>query len=149
MKLEQIIAKYGRHPLTNFELDEAVKDLSIPNCRGCFMRNELPKRPRKTECGILNLDDTNPNDGIGSLSGSGTHWTCWWKSGNNKIYFDSFGLIMPLEMQQYLKKPISYWSEIELQERNSVICGHICLYILKKLTEGNSFLDSVLSLMNE
>ena len=34
------------------------------------MRNGLPKRSLKTECGILNLDVEH---------GSGTHWTCWYK----------------------------------------------------------------------
>ena len=29
--------------LTNFELDDAAKALNIPNFRGVFCRNELPK----------------------------------------------------------------------------------------------------------
>ena len=52
-------------PLTNFELEEAAQELNISNFRGVFLRNTLPKRPKKNECGILNLDDT---------SGNGTHW---------------------------------------------------------------------------
>ena len=42
--------------LTNFELLDAVKKLKIPNFRGIFMRNELPRRPLNRESGILNLD---------------------------------------------------------------------------------------------
>ena len=46
-------------PLTNFELIEAAKKLNIPNFRGVFLRDALPKKPRRNECGILNLDDSN------------------------------------------------------------------------------------------
>ena len=52
-------------PLTNFELIEAAKKLNIPNFRGFFMRDALPKKPKRNECGILNLDDSN---------GTGTHY---------------------------------------------------------------------------
>ena len=41
-------------PLTNFQLIDAVKKLKIKNFRGVFVRDELPKKPRKKECGIVN-----------------------------------------------------------------------------------------------
>ena len=69
-------------PLTNFELEEAAHELNISNFRGVFLRNTLPKRPKKNECGILNLDDT---------SGNGTHWVAWYKNGKIKYYFDWLG----------------------------------------------------------
>ena len=34
-------------PLSNFELFDAVKKLKTPNCRGVFLRNYLPKKPKK------------------------------------------------------------------------------------------------------
>ena len=40
-------------PLTNFQLIEAAKKLKIKNFRGVFVRDELPKKPRKKECGIV------------------------------------------------------------------------------------------------
>ena len=33
--------------LTNFELIEAAKKLNIHNFRGVFLRDELPKKPRR------------------------------------------------------------------------------------------------------
>ena len=36
-------------PLTNFELEEAAQELKISNFRGVFLRNTLPKRPKKNE----------------------------------------------------------------------------------------------------
>src|SRR6218665_84199 len=70
-------------PLTNIQLIDAAKKLNINNFRGDFLRDELPKRPRAKERGILNLDDS---------AGGGTHWVAWIKSANAKIYFDSYGL---------------------------------------------------------
>ena len=51
-------------PLSNVELLDVAKKIEIPGFRGVFMRNNLPSKPRKDECGILNLDDS---------SGTGTH----------------------------------------------------------------------------
>ena len=112
-------------PLTNFEIEQAARDLNINNFRGTFMRNQLPRKPRKNECGILNMDDSD---------GSGTHWVAWYKNGKFKFYFDSFGVQPPLELQDYLKRP--FYSTEEIQKRNQVVCGHLCLYMLKHLSNG-------------
>ena len=103
------------------------------NFRGVFLRNTLPKRPKKNECGILNLDDT---------SGNGTHWVAWYKNGKNKYYFDSFGVQPPTELITYLSSPIHYNTE-EIQPRDQVFCGHLCLYVLKHLSDGEKFQDVI------
>ena len=41
-------------PLSNFELIKYAKELNIANFRGVYMRDELPEKPRKKECGIVN-----------------------------------------------------------------------------------------------
>ena len=120
-------------PLTNFELEEAAQELKISNFRGVFLRNTLPKRPKKNECGILNLDDT---------SGNGTHWVAWYKNGKNKYYFDSFGVQPPTELITYLSSPIHYNTE-EIQPRDQVFCGHLCLYVLKHLSDGEKVQDVI------
>ena len=56
-------------PLSNVELEDAVKRLNIPNFRGCYCINMLPKIPYRLESGILNLDNSR---------GDGTHWTAWY-----------------------------------------------------------------------
>ena len=120
--------------LTNFELIEAVKKLNIPNFRGLFMRDALPKRPRRNECGILNLDDSN---------GPGTHYCCFLKSAKDKIYFDTYGLPPPTELVKYLKSPVYYNSE-RIQPDNEVFCGHLCLYVLKVvMNDGRNFQEVV------
>ena len=40
-------------PLTNFEIIDAGKKLKIPRFRGVFVRDNLPYKPKKNECGIL------------------------------------------------------------------------------------------------
>jgi hypothetical protein len=113
-------------PLSNFQLIDAVKKLKIKNFRGVFIRTDLPKKPRKKECGIMNLD--------GDLTDEtkGTHWVAWAVSHSEKIYFDSFGIQPPLELINYLReKPgdIEYCTD-QIQELNTVICGHLCLQFL-------------------
>ena len=60
-------SRFGKQTIKylNIELIDAVQHLKIPNFRGVFLRNTLPKRPNQKGYGILNLD---------SSSGRGTHW---------------------------------------------------------------------------
>ena len=120
-------------PLSNFQLLDASKKLKIKNMRGVFVRDELPQKTRKDECGILNLDDSD---------GKGTHWISWYKKGTMKIYFDSYGLPPPIELTTYLKRPVYNNSE-RVQPDGAVICGHLCLYVLKKLSDGCKFQDII------
>ena len=108
-------------PLNNFELEDAVKKLKIP----CFS-DTLPKKPSKKECGIVNFDKSG---------GPGTHWVAWYKNGKNKIYFDSYGVQPPIEVINYLGKPIRYNTD----QVGQVFCGHLCLYVLKELSMGYKF----------
>ena len=78
------------------DINDYVEKCSIPNFRLVAMRDALPKRPNFIESGVLNLDDTR---------GSGTHWCCWFKQDQLRIYFDSYGLKPPQELINYLKTP--------------------------------------------
>lgn len=124
-------------PLSNFDLQDAAKVIKIPRFRGVFVRDNLPKRTNKLECGILNLDDS---------SGNGTHWVAWAKNGSTKYYFDSYGIQPPLEITRYLKSPILYNSE-RLQPDGEVFCGHLCLHVLKQLSLGEHFQEVINNLL--
>src|ERR1043165_9414173 len=104
------------HPLTNIELLDAAKKLNIPNFKGVFVRDELPNKPRKNECGILNLDDSN---------GQGSHWCCFSNRGKDKIYFDSYGLPPPTELLKYLKGPVYYTAS----ESNRITKYFVAIYV--------------------
>lgn len=85
------------------------------------MRDTLPVKSLKRECGILNLD-TN--------KGNGTHWTCWYKLNSKSCYyFDSYGLTSPLEFDNYIKMNVFY-SPYNIQRNHYNICGHLCLIFL-------------------
>ena len=122
-------------PLTNFELCELAKKLQL-NIRGVFMRDTLPIRPNKIECGIVNF---NKSTEIGS------HWVCYFKDNDYKVYFDSFGQIILHEVRDYLKGSIYRNTDI-VQPPNSPICGHLSLYVLKALSNGMTFRDTLNSL---
>ena len=89
-------------PLSNLVIIDAAKMLSMNGFSGVFLRDTLPTKTKLNECGILNLD---------SSSGDGTHWVMWFKKGNDKFYFDSYGVQPPSELISYLKSPIFYNSE--------------------------------------
>ena len=116
-------------PLSNFEFEDAVKRLKIPSFRGVFLLDTLPKKPNKKECGIVNFDKSGC---------SGTHWVAWYKNGRTKIYFDSYGVQPPIEVIRYLGKLIHYNTD-QVQPVGEVFCGHLCLYVLKELSEDHEF----------
>ena len=54
-----------------------------------FSRDNLKGTIKKTECGIINLDDT---------IGSGTYWVCYY----NYYYFNPFEMPPPVEVVRYI-----------------------------------------------
>ena len=68
-------------PLSNLEIIDAAKNLSLYGFRGVFLRDTVPTKTKLNECGILNLD---------SSSADGTHWVMWFKKCKDKFYFDSY-----------------------------------------------------------
>ena len=118
--------------LSNHELIEYIKQLKIKHFRGVFMRDDLPKKKRTKECGIVNLAD--------SLS-DGTHWVCYF----NHYYFDSYGLPPPLEIAEYLGDNLEY--NIYQIQKSGQICGHLCLYFLNRITKGMEFNEIIFSLL--
>lgn len=87
------------------------------------MRDTLSKTINGIECGIVNLNSSKNN---------GTHWVCYLKNKDKSYYFDSFGLDPPLELSNYLDKPIKL-STFQIQEFNTHHCGYYCLLVLKLL----------------
>ena len=70
------------------------------------------------------------------MYGRGTHWLCWYK--NDKFYFDSFGVQPPNLLIEYFSSPILYYTE-RIQPDGEVVCGHLCLYVLYRLSRGEGF----------
>ena len=101
------------------------------------MRDTLPTKHHKNECGVINLD---------SNVGPGTHWTCYYIRNNKKYYFDSYGLDPPTELQNYLGKSV-VCSTFQIQDIGTSICGHLCVFVLSRLTSGEDFYSIIFSLL--
>ena len=72
--------------LSNFDIQKIAKHLEIPNFKGVFTRDQLPKKIGNKEAGIVNLNTSNE---------PGSHWVAYFRDGSKKIYFDSFGQVIP------------------------------------------------------
>ena len=131
--------------LTNFDIIHLVKHLNIPNFKGVFMRDELPEQPEEKECGIVNFNKS---------SEPGSHWVAYYKDGNERIYFDSFGCVAPIEIRKYLKttkefldsEPVIQRNTDMVQKFNTEVCGQLCIYVLDSLSKGAKFQDIIDSL---
>jgi len=106
--------------------------MGLKNFRGVFLRDTLTKKPKRNECAIMNLGDS---------SGDGTQWVAWFKSGDKKWYFDSFGLPPPTELNDYLGD-VFYPTE-QIQPRQEVFCGHLCLFVLKEMQKGKGLQEII------
>ena len=134
--------KSGAMGLSNFDLLELVKYLKVPNFRGVFMRDTLPDTPHDKECGVVNFNKS---------SEPGSHWVAYYKDGDKRIYFDSFGQVAPTEIQKYLKsgeefrnnKPVIQRNTDIVQKVNTKICGQLCVYVLDSLSKGANFQDII------
>ena len=148
---KKVIIVYGleipNKALTNFELYKYCNQLNISSLRGIFARDSLPMHPKENECGIVNLNTS---------SEAGSHWVCYHKTGTDRIYFDSYGQITPYEIQNYLKTKHEIKLDQQVIKRNTdivqpdgtEICGHLCLYVLKSLSDGMSFWEVLKNLSN-
>jgi len=125
--------------LNSEEVNNYGKKLNIKYYKPHCMLDELVGKAKSRESGIVNLDKS---------SGPGTHYVCYYRFGNNKIFYDSFGLTPPIEIQKYLGENVLYQT-FRLQKLNEVNCGKHCLYMLKMLSDGYKFTDIVLSLLKE
>ncbi|XP_065652858.1 uncharacterized protein LOC136080174 [Hydra vulgaris] len=86
-------------------------------CKGVkinvIKKDNLPKNTQRKECEILNTVDSCTK---------GFHWICWYKDGDKKLSFDSYGLPPPVEVVNYLKNPVYYNSD-RVQFGNTSFCG--------------------------
>ena len=147
MKVYEVVIPNDK-ALTNIDILRYVEELKIPNFRGVFMRDELPKKIKPIECGVMNF---NNHEQLGS------HWVCYMRTNqDNRIYFDSFGQITPLELQKYLKTekefknntPVIKRNTDIVQNINTVVCGHLCLLVLTSLMREHLSYQEILNHLN-
>ena len=142
-----MIVKLPESTTYDSDLEYLAKVLKIPNFRHVHMRDEILGTPFTQECGIINLN---------THTQSGSHWTCYFKDGHRRYYFDSFGQAPPTELVTYLKSPSEILQKAAVIRRSAVMvqhintdeCGSLCLYVLKKLSLGDTFSEILTYLLS-
>ena len=134
--------------LTNLDLYSYVHELGIPDFRGVYMRDTLPKIAHLRECGIVNLNTSQQ---------PGSHWVCYFKDGERRLHVDTFGQVTLYEVQKYLKSKKELETGAAVIQRNTDIvqrvnthvCGHICLFVLTSLAREHLSFQDVLNRLND
>lgn len=111
--------------LSNFELMDIIKDMKLDyHFGGVFSKDQLPKELIREKFYIVNLQDHD--------EGSGTHWTVfYYNKPLTSIYFDSYGFIAPLDVENSIKPYI--YNNGEIQDFDSSACGYFCIAFIKFL----------------
>jgi hypothetical protein len=106
--------------LSNYDLYDLASKMKLP-LNNIIMRDNANEIKREGFY-IINLDDSK---------GNGTHWCCLYYYPLNSCYFDSFGFVAPLEIEEVIKPYI--YNDNDIQDFNSSACGWYCLAFIKFL----------------
>ena len=132
--------------LSNIDLLNLANRMNLPLV-GVYSKNRLPQRKMK---GLFIVN-------IGDYETGGSHWTCFSTVPKNVFYYDSFGSVPPIEVDQYIKavtgKKRYTINRIQSQALNATYCGWFCIACLycmmhtkgsvaKRLDAFNDFLNS-------
>lgn len=121
--------------------DAQLRDLlsNVKGFAGVLTRDELSKRVREKEFGIINMQKPIRE---------GTHWVAYANSQSSQkyiYYFDSFGLPPPDDIVKFLKtsgKQVLY-QDAQIQNIESTACGYYCVEFIKAIANKVSFYDFV------
>ena len=111
--------------LSNFELMDIIQDMKLDyHFGGVYSKDQLPKELIREKFYIVNLQDHD--------EGSGTHWTVfYYNKPLTSIYFDSYGFIAPLDVENSIKPYI--YNNAEIQDFDASSCGYFCIAFIKFL----------------
>ena len=127
----------NKNALSNFDIIKIIQSQGVDDFHGVYMKDLLPD---KLERGfyVVNLASSTDQNG-------GTHWTCFYYTPTFSYYYDSYGYIAPLEVQNKIK-PYMY-NDLEIQDIDSTACGFYCvafiLYLNKKMNIEKAFMEFI------
>ena len=116
-----------RNALSNFDIINIIQSQDVKDFNGVYMKDQLPEKLKRGSY-IINLQSAN--------EGGGTHWCAFYKTDNFSYYYDSYGFIAPLEVQNKIK-PYMY-NDNEIQDINSTACGYYCLAFVLFMHKKNN-----------
>ena len=110
--------------LSNFDIIKIIEDMKLSHVfGGVYSKDQLPTLQRN-KFYIINLQDSD--------AGKGSHWTVFfYNKPLTSIYYDSFGFIAPLLVQE--KITLYIYNENEIQNYKSSACGYYCIAFIKFL----------------
>lgn len=111
---------------TNTELQHKAMRLKIP--LRYIGSKDVIKIPSVQGAYIINMQDDRDSNGNYNF---GSHWVCFYIEKGKAVYFDSFGLMPPADVQLFLKnvRPMIISSK-QIQNLKSGHCGSYCLSFL-------------------
>ena len=126
----------SKNSLSNFDIMKIIQSQGVDDFHGVFMKDQLPDKLERGSY-VINLQS--------SKEGGGTHWVCLYYTPNFSYYYDSYGFIAPLEVQN---KIIPYmYNDLEIQDIDSTACGFYCvafvLYLNKKMNIEKAFMEFI------
>ena len=115
--------------LSNFDIIKIIEDMKLSHVfGGVYSKDQLPTLQRN-KFYIINLQDSD--------AGKGSHWTVFfYNKPLTSIYYDSFGFIAPLLVQDKITPYI--YNENEIQNYKSSACGYYCIAFIKFLHNKNN-----------
>jgi hypothetical protein len=117
---------FKQNELAENEIEDILEEMKIANFNGIYSRDEITEDDMKKGFYIINLDD---RDGIG------THWVAFYFNPPLiSIYFDSFGFVPAIEIEQLIKPYI--YNKKTIQDLNSSSCGYFCIAFIKFLSDN-------------
>lgn len=125
---------------SNYQLERYANKLNI-NLVTVVCKNELPDTLLYGGF-IINLSDS---DDLREIS----HWTAFYTEPNSKgipqgVYFDSFGIIFPNEVRNYLKPcKVVIYNKTHIQNLESGWCGIYCLYFLQYMQNNKKRIPNI------
>ena len=117
--------------LTDHQIEDLAQKMNIP-LEGCYFKDMLPKRLDINKVYIINLQDSETDDG---KENQGTHWTMAYIRGTPKkqfqpIYFDPYGCPPPENVKNIIEKQTNIkcpYTQKDIQSLMNNACGFYCL----------------------
>lgn len=117
--------------LTDHQIEDLAQRMNVP-LEGCYFKNDLPKRLNVNKIYIINLQDSETDDGE---QNQGTHWTLAYvretpKGQLQPIYFDPYGCPPPEIVKNIIEKQCNMkcpYTEKDIQSLMNNACGFYCL----------------------
>lgn len=108
--------------LSNYDIIKLCQHKNLP-LNAVLMRDEVKKK-LNYGFSVINLETTRQD---------GSHWTCVLYTPLTSYYFDSYGFVPPLELEEVIR-PYTY-NNTDIQDFDSEACGYYCVAFIKFMND--------------